>query len=492
VIGLVEACRHAELLNFGARGRQDELLELIERNQQVIAACGRRSGKTRCAAAGALWNLLLMPEIDALIGPGEIRYAASIANSREQAQIFVHHARALVMASPVLRSELVEDKQFELVFTRNRRLIALPCRDRAVRGLALSFLCLDELAHFVDEGGSSVASAVYTALMPSLAQFGEYGRAVAISTPMGASANFFAELFLKAKGGELPGAASFHATTLQMNPAVDAAFLEAQRVALGEAEYLREFEAEFGSSGMNFFDVDQIREVAAERRELMPEDGRAWIVAIDPSFSQDPFGLVVIGRDARPGHEGSLVVSECRRWTPKAMRKRGPGRVFRQTREERDWVVDTVLDQVAALAERYDARVISDQHMGQLITDELRKRGVPHVRTEAWTATSKTEAYKGLRARIATRRIELPADSQLLVELGRVRSQYRAGSAAVVIPRTGDSHGDLGEALALGVAALDQYGSGGDVAGALRRQLDHARDEEMVWALSRGAFTRTY
>jgi hypothetical protein len=483
MIGLVQASRDPALLNFGARGRQEELLRLIELEAFAVAACGRRSGKTRCGAAGALWNLLLVPELDALIGPHEVRYAASIANSREQAQIFVHHARALVLASPVLREELVDDKAFELVFTRNRRLIALPCRDRAVRGLAISYLVLDELAHFLDEGGSSVAQSVYTALMPSLAQFGEYGRAVAISTPMGSS-GFFAELHAKAGNGELPGAANFTASTLEMNPQVGSEFLEAQRVALGEADFEREYEAVFTAGGLQFFDVDQLREVAVERAELMPQDGRSWIVACDPSFSHDPFGVAVVGRDARPGREGHLVVSEVCRWLPKKMRRRG----FLQARAEHDWIVDTVLDEVAALAQRYDAKVISDGHMGALIQDELRTRGVAYVDTRAWTPQSKTASYKALRARIATRRIELPAEPQLLVELGRVRTCYKAGSAAVTIPRTGDSHGDLGEAVALAVGVFDEHGSGADTSAFFERQRQRFDEGEA----SRGMLERVF
>src|SRR6266480_4851096 len=97
-LGLVEACRDARLLGFGPYPRQLELLRLIAGHPMTVASCGRRSGQTNCSAAAALWNLLLVPELDRLVGRNEKRFAISVANNREQAAIFVDHARSLVEA----------------------------------------------------------------------------------------------------------------------------------------------------------------------------------------------------------------------------------------------------------------------------------------------------------------------------------------------------------------------------------------------------------
>ena len=123
--------------------------------------------------------------------------------------------------------------------------------------------------------------------------------------------------------------------------------------------------------------------------------------------------------------------------------------------------MDAVLDRVAAIAKRFRSEVVSDQHIPGVVLDELRNRDVPHVRIAPWTAASRTEAFQALRARIATERIELTADEQLVAELLRVRTRFRAGSSLVEVPRVGDSHGDLAVALAAGVHALDRHGVGG-------------------------------
>jgi hypothetical protein len=74
------------------------------------------------------------------------------------------------------------------------------------------------------------------------------------------------------------------------------------------------------------------------------------------------------------------------------------------------------------------------------------------------TATSKTAAFSELRARLAAGSLDLLDVPPLLAELRRRRSRYRAGSAAVVNPRVGGSHGDLAQALALAVYEHDRYG----------------------------------
>jgi len=50
--------------------------------------------------------LLCIPELDAMVNPGEKRYAVCIANSQKQAGIFRDHALSIVSASPALRGEL--------------------------------------------------------------------------------------------------------------------------------------------------------------------------------------------------------------------------------------------------------------------------------------------------------------------------------------------------------------------------------------------------
>jgi hypothetical protein len=466
-VGLVTACEDAQLLGARLQPRQRELAEAIEASTLVVAACGRRFGKTRTAAAAALHNLLLTPELDELVGFGERRYAVSVANSQAQARIFVEQAHAIAKASPTLRGQIVQARAFEIEFKGGRVLAAFPCTAKGSRGWPISFLLLDEFAHHfdLDEGGPMVASRVYAALSPSVAQFGALGRTVIASTPLG-SDGMFAELFAKAQGGEIPGAVAFHAPTSD-NPLIAADYLAAQEAALGFDDFRREFGAEFIAGGASFFEESRLRDVVADdESEFLAGDGTGWVLALDPAFASDPTGAVVVGRDASDPE--SLLVAYANRWLPPKRRK---GKL--RTREETDRIMFAVLDDVAAVAQRFQARVVTDAHLPGTVVTELGKRGV-HASVRPWNGPAKTAAFQALRARVYSRRIVLPRHPQLIAELARVRTKLPRGRGAALVetPRVGDSHCDIANALALGVSEFDHGGNPSTALAILERQLE--------------------
>jgi hypothetical protein len=451
---LIQAVDDEQLLGaaFRPHPSQRKLLEVIERERMSVACCGRRYGKTKAAAAAGLHNLLLVPALDALVGPGERRFALSVANSVAQARIFVEHGASMVRASPVLRRELVSQTATELVFRRGRVLAAFPCTSKSTRGFAASFIALDEFAHHFDaeEGGPAVAARIWAGLTPSVAQFGALGRIVVCSTPLGAD-GLFAELFAKARNGEIPYAAAFHAPTAA-NPLIDSEYLVAQEAALGYDDFRREFEAEFVAGGASFIEQTRIRDVVASWREALPGDATGWVLGFDAAFASDPAAVAVVGRSA--ADSAHLLCGHVQRWLPARSRRRA-----RRSREEDTARIEAVIADVASIAARYRARVVCDQHLPGTVVHEFSKHGVRAV-IRPWTAESRTQAAQAVRARIYTRRIELPDSPQLVAELARLRSKYRAGSATVEVPRVGDSHCDVAVALMAAVGELDRRGVG--------------------------------
>jgi phage terminase large subunit-like protein len=443
-VGLRAGCRDRALIPLNPHPGQDELLKLAEEHRFLFVAAGRRFGKSRFAAAVGLYSLLLSPDADRLVAPGERRYAVVVAASREQASVVLNHALSLVKSSPVLRHELEEESEHELRFRGNRSLLALPSSSRSVRGLAASTVIFDELAHYPDEDvtGPRTAERLWGALTPSVSQFGPHGRVIAISTPAG-SGGLFATLWHKARGGELPEACAYTAPT-SANPLVDPAYLAAQEAALGSADYDREFNAIFTAGGLGFFDLERVQECVGEWREVLPSDGRDWRCAIDPAFSRDPFALAIVGRQR--GDREHLIVGLTQRWlAPKSKR-----RIIRSRADETSYI-EQVIAEVAAICARYGVtRVVSDQHLPGTVTSELEKYGL-RVKIVAWTDESKTAGMRSLRALVNTNRISLPDDPVLLGELARVRT--KPGRDKIETPRTGDSHSDV--ALAVAAAVLE-------------------------------------
>lgn len=446
--GLLEACDDSNLLGLGLWPRQRELLGAVESGPRLhVWALGRRSGKTTLAALVGLWDCLLRPDLAGFVRRGERRHAVAVATNLSQARRLLREALAIVRGSPLL-AELVESAtEDEILFATGTAFSAFPCTARGVRGWPISTVIMDEAAHFLSETeGPQVAERVFEALVPSTAQFGDAARVVLASTPWGVG-NLFADLFARASSGELEDAVAFHATTAEANRTIASVFLERERARDPES-FRSEYEAEFLAGGGAFLEPERIADAVDDRDELPPKLGRGWIAGLDPAFASDPFGLAIVGRDARhPG--GRLVLGLARRWKP-------PRRKARSLEESRR-IEDELLDEVAAECLRYGASAVTDQHKAAGVADYLRRKGVP-VRTVAMSGPSKTAVFKALRARLYLDGLELYDVPELLAELRRLRAKYVAGQASVVNPRVGGSHGDIAQALALAVYEHDRHG----------------------------------
>ncbi len=441
-VGLLAACRDPQLLgaDLALWPRQVDLLADVESGPRLhVWALGRRSGKTTCAAAVALWDCLLRPELDAMVRPGERRHAVAVATNLRQARLFVQAALSIVERSPLLASLVEAVTEDEITFVNGTALSAFPCTSRGARGWPISTLLFDEFAHFYSEtDGPQTADRVLEALLPSSAQFGTAARVIVSSTPYG-SGNLFADLFRRASAGELADAVAHHATTAEMNPTVESAFLEAERARDAEG-FRQEYEADFLAGGAAFLDPRVLAEAVLDRPPLEPEQGVGWVAGLDPAFSSDPFGLAIVGRD--PRDRDRLVLGLARRWKPSRSKAR--------SLEEGRQMEDEVLAEVADECLRYGAKVVTDQYRAAGVVDYLRRRHLS-VRVVQMTATSKTEAFGALRAELQRGALELYEEAVLLAELRRLRTRYAAGRASVENPRAGDSHGDVAQALALAV-----------------------------------------
>jgi hypothetical protein len=466
-VGLIEACDDPQLFGFPLWAKQREILEAIEAGPRLhVLALGRRSGKTTLSALLGVWDCLFRPELAAMVRPGEVRRSVAISTNIRQARLYLQAAVSIVERSPLLREFIALVTEDEVTFTNGTALSAIPCTSRGSRGFAYSSVLMDECAHFNSESsGVTSAERVLESLLPSTAQFADQARVILASTPYGQD-NAFASLFQRARTGELEDAVAHHASTAEMNPTIPASFLEAEE-RRDPVSYRSEYLALFESSGQAFLEESAIRACVADWRETLPADGAGWVLAFDAAFARDPAAIAVVGRSLLD--RSNLICGFVQRWVPSKPR----GKV-RRSRDEDSAAIESVIRDVAMVAARYKAKVIVDQHLPTLVVDEFARYGI-HAIVRAWTAESQTQAAQAVRARIYTKRIELPDEPQLLIELARLRTKYRGGSAGIEIPKVGDSHCDIAVALMASVGELDQYGSGGDTTGWFTRQLERQR-----------------
>jgi hypothetical protein len=450
--GLVAACDDPRLFAFPLWPKQRELLGAVESGPRThVWALGRRSGKTTCMALVGLWCCLGRPDLLACLRPGERGYAVAIATNQRQARLLISAARAIVESSPLLAPLVESVSDDEIAFLNGTTFAAFPCTSRGGRGWPIFALLLDELAHMVDIEGSNIAAeTVYRALVPATAQF-EGARVVASSTPWG-SDGLFAELHAKAASGELEGAQAHAATTAEANPTIDPDFLAAEERRDPEG-FKSEYLAAFIGSGGAFFDPENIAAAVTLPGALRPADAEGWVAGLDPAFSGDPFGLVLVGRDPRDRRR--LVVGRVASWLPQVRKA--------ASLEEGRSLEDAVLAEVAQVIRLFRARAVTDQYKAAGVAERLRRYGI-HVRVEAMTAPTKDAAFGFLRGRLNEGGIELYEHPDLLRELRAIRTRYRAGKSSVVLPRVGGSHCDLAQALSIAVYEHDRHSLGGEEA----------------------------
>lgn len=450
----MQACDDPQLLAFPLWPKQRELLADVEAGPRLhVWALGRRSSKSTMGALVGLWSCLLRPELLEHLRPGERGYAVAVATNRRQARLILRAAASIVERSPLLAPLVEAVTDDEIRFANGTAFAAFPCTARGGRGWPVMTLVLDEAAHFVDTEGNSAAEQVWQALVPSTLQFGADARVIVSSTPWGQE-GLFASLFQQARSGELADAVAHHAATVDANPTISAEALAAEESRDPES-FRSEYLAEFVGGGASFLQPERIEEAVTLPGELLPEQASGWVAGLDPAFSSDPFGLALVGRDLTDRRR--LVLGLARAWRPS---KRRP-----EAFEERREVEDAVLAEVAAVCLRYGARAVTDQYAAPAVVARLRSYGLS-VRTVPMTASSKTAAFLELRAQLGAGALALYEHRDLLMELRRLRTRYAAGSAAVVNPRVGGSHGDLAQSLALAVfASRGAYGQrsvGGD------------------------------
>jgi hypothetical protein len=442
-VSLLQACDDPALFGVQPWPRQREILAQIDSGdyREIVLALGRRSGKNLMAALVGLHDAAFR-DLSRYLRRGERRHVVCVAANREQAGLTLQFVRELVKGSPLLR-ECVEGDAEDALTIRQPQTGAIvtvktiPCSSRTGRGLAISTLIFDEMAHWLADGeGPAVADRVYRAMTPSVAQFREHARVLAISTPWGKTGTF-AKLFDRTDAGEVADALAVQAPTWEMNPTLPQSFFDAEKAKDPES-FAGEYGAEFLTSGGAYLNYERIQAVIDRGRfELHAGETDGPVAALDAGFVRDASALVIVGHDRNDGDRLRLVLA--RQWKP----------------DRGELGFTALLDEVVGICREHGARrVIVDQFCSVPIREYLRRAGLlPEEMT--MTAQSKSRVYGSLKSRIYSGTVELYPHDGLIAELGRIEAHYVSGGVSIRSPRVGGSHGDIAQALAVAIHALD-------------------------------------
>jgi len=220
----------ARACGFSPDPRQADVLR--SRARQLMLLCTRQWGKSSVVALLALHEAIVRPPALVLV----------FARAQRQAGELLRKAKDSLAGLGPLAPKLESDSVLSIEFVTGSRIIALPSNEANVRAYSPQLMIFDEGARVPDE--------LYFAGRPMLAA--TRGRLIALSSAWATQGWFYNEW---TQGG--PDWERITVTAPEC-PRLDAAWLAAERAAIGDRAYRREYLCEFGDVDESVFPFDLV------------------------------------------------------------------------------------------------------------------------------------------------------------------------------------------------------------------------------------------
>ena len=328
----------------------------------------------------------------------------------------------------LLEPSVVREREGLVVLSNGSRVISLPCSPSRIRGFTAHMVLVDE-ASFVPE------ELILDVIMPMLAATN--GVLILLGTPWSRD-HFFYRIF----SGQVPGWSIHHVPSTSC-PLISPAFLEEQRAVMPEADFRREYLAEFVEEGARYFPSDLL------------------LGCLDPEIrlAREPWELEGIEGELYAG----LDLGKLRDHTVLAVvEKRGGTLVLRLLRvfelgTPYSTVMEEVLEAHALLGLRRLA--VDRSGVGEAVFEQLASALGPVLEGFKFTLSSKACLFSRLKILMEKGQLRLPYDEALLGQLAGISCDL-SSSGQPVFRHPPGGHDDAVVALALACWAADR-GSGG-------------------------------
>jgi hypothetical protein len=263
--------------------------------RELWAIVGRRAGKSRIAAALAVFQALFVDHAGKL-APGETGFVLCLAASKAQAQVVFSYCLGFIEASPLLAKHLVAATQDEIRLAGGIVIAVMPNNFRTLRGRTLLACIFDECAFWQDESSALPDVETHRAVTPALAT--TKGPLIGISSPyrqIGLLHSRHRDHF----GKDTPDILVVQGATRQFNPTIDSALIERAREDDPVAA-AAEWDGMFRMDIAQFLDDASIDAAIDRDRplELPPRLGVKYVAFVDASAGRhDAFTLCIGHKD---------------------------------------------------------------------------------------------------------------------------------------------------------------------------------------------------
>jgi len=396
---------------------------------ELVAVLGARSGKSFISAICALYEATCRADRWRRdLQAGEIAYVIISATRLQQSvQIIGKACSRMLEASKI--ADLIEDSfSTELILTNGITIQSLPCSSTAGRGIPICCLILDEIGWYRLEGPKADEEIV-NALRPRMSQF-PGAKLLAISTP----ASKQGVLWSMFDEGQVPGRLTVKAETAFMNPTIDPAFLESEKLRNPD-NFAREFLAEFSESVSAFFPFAKVDEACVLGGDILPKLSQRYFAGIDQSglTGRDRFALAIANKEKE-----TVFIDLVRSWSTM------DGKQI--VGEIRGILKDYGITSVAL--DKYGAGWIRQQFEDVGIEVEVRE-ALPQV-------------YQNLKSLIMANAVKIPDTKPIRTGLLRTNAFFgRNGTLSIQRERSESGHGDECDAIATAAWQASSKSAGG-------------------------------
>src|SRR6516225_3836264 len=379
-----------------------------KRVRELWCVAGRRSGKSRVAAAIAVCLSLCCKH---KLARGERGMCLVLAGSMDQALAVIGYMRGLLEDAPALWAEVIAVKRYEIELKNNIAIAVHSNSFRTVRGRTLVGCVFDETAFWRDESSASPDVEVYRATLPSLATTN--GMLIGISTPY----RRLGLLYQKHRdhfGQDGDDVLVVQGRSQAFNPTLADSVIAAQRAA-DPAGAVSEWDAEFRIDISAWLDdalIDRAIELGRPT-ELPPQQGIVYRAFTDASggVGADSYTLSIAHK------ENNLCITDLVRGTTG---KFDPHQVTR--------------DYAALCREYHVSEIVGDAYAAQWVAGTWRESGINYRRS----TLVKSDIFREAEALFTRGLVRLPDHAKLLRELRLLeRITHRSGKDQVTHPKGG-------------------------------------------------------
>lgn len=432
-----------ELPLYTALTTNDEAFEPYVEKREACWSLGARSGKSFLSSIIALYESTRQ-RWRQYVNPGEANYTVIIGTRMQQAQDIIGRNCARMIADSRIRHLVEESWATVLRLTNGAVISSYPASSTAARGLAISTLIFDEVAHFMSGDSPKADHLIYDSLLPRTAQF-PGAKILMISTPASQSGLFW-DIF--DEGFQVSGRLTCQAPTKLVNLTIPLEFIEREHLRDPD-NAARELDAEFAMQVDAYLGSDKIAEALILPADNLPDPRFIYSMGVDQSglAGKDKFAVAVSHRDGT-----TVVVDVLRSW---------------QTSSGK-----TIMGEISQIAKDYHIhQVLVDRYASGWVAEAFNDIGL-----EVEYRPQLPVVYANFKSLLLAGRLELPNTKDLRDGLIKTQAYFgRNNSMSIAHPRDSSGHGDAADAVATSVFASSSKPSGGFFATALEYQRKLAR-----------------